>query len=43
MEPIVRSMPLEYAVELNKLIELEVTGYDPDVKYGQGLSFDYVD
>ncbi len=26
VEPIVRSMPLEYAVELNKLIELEVTG-----------------
>ncbi len=26
IEPIVKSLPLEYAIELNKLIELEITG-----------------
>ena len=26
MEPIVRELPLEYALELNKLIELEMEG-----------------
>jgi Fe-S cluster assembly protein SufB len=26
IEPIIRSLPLEYAVELNKLIELEMEG-----------------
>ena len=26
MEPIVKALPLEYAVELNKLIELEMEG-----------------
>ena len=26
VEPIVKSLPLEYAVELNKLIELEMEG-----------------
>ena len=27
IEPVVKALPLEYAVELNKLIELEVTGF----------------
>ena len=26
MEPIIKALPLEYAVELNKLIELEMDG-----------------
>ena len=26
IEPVVKALPLEYAVELNKLIELEVEG-----------------
>ncbi len=27
IEPVIKALPLEYAVELNKLIELEVEGF----------------